>query len=64
MQEIVNRKRYEESVTYQILGGEKQTLQLVLMPGQAIKTKRDSIIYSSDNISVLNNKKICQKLFM
>ncbi len=57
MQEIVNHKRYEESVTYQVLGGEKQTLQLILMPGQAVVTKRDAILYSSDNIIATNTIK-------
>lgn len=64
MQELINRKRYEESVTYQILGGEKQTLQIVLMPGQQVTTKKDAILYTSDNITIDNAVKSRFKRFM
>lgn len=33
MEKIIKEKYYDESVTYQILGGERQTLQVLLMPG-------------------------------
>jgi hypothetical protein len=49
MHKLFSEKLYQESVTYQILGNEKQTLQLVLMPGQSIVTKNDAILYSSEN---------------
>ena len=54
MQELINRKRYEDTVSYQIIGGEKQVLQILLMPGQSIVTKRDAILYTSENITTLN----------
>lgn len=57
MQELINRKRYEDTVTYQIIGGEKQILQIILMPGQSIVTKRDAILYTSENISTYNTIK-------
>jgi len=50
MQKLINQKHYDESINYQILGNEKQTLQIVLMPSQSIITRRDAIIYSSENI--------------
>ncbi|CDW72115.1 UNKNOWN [Stylonychia lemnae] len=54
MNELINQKRYQESVSYQILGGERQTLQLVLMPGQSVITKKDATLFSSDNITSRN----------
>ena len=57
MQDLINRKRYDDTVTYQIIGGEKQTLQIILMPGQSIVTKRDAILYTSENIAAYNTIK-------
>ncbi len=51
MHKLISEKLYQESVTYQILGNEKQTLQLLLMPGQSIVTKNEAILYSSENIT-------------
>lgn len=51
MDSLINKKLYEEGINYQIIGGEKQTLQIVLMPSQSIVTRKDSLLYSSDNIS-------------
>ena len=50
MHKLINERLYDEAVTYQILGGERQTLQIVLMPGQSIITKRGSLMYASENI--------------
>jgi len=51
MDSLINKKHYEEGINYQIIGGEKQTLQIVLMPSQSIVTRKDALLYSSDNIS-------------
>ena len=51
MNELINPKFYDESVSYQILGGEKQTLQVIMMPGQSLITRRDAVLFSSENIS-------------
>jgi len=64
MQELINRKRYEDTVSYQIIGGEKQVLQILLMPGQSIVTKRDAILYTSENITTLNTIKSLFHRFM
>jgi len=40
MEKIVNAELYASGINYMLLGKEKQTLQLVLMPGQEIITKQ------------------------
>ena len=49
METLISAPLYASGCNYQLLGHEKQTLQVALMPGQAIRTKRDALIYSSDN---------------
>lgn len=54
MEKLVKESLYEESLSYQLLGGERQTLQAVLLPGQSIVTKSDAVLLSSDNVALRN----------
>ena len=54
VEKLVKESIYEESLSYQLLGGERQTLQVILLPGQAVVTKRDAVLLSSDNVSLKN----------
>jgi len=50
MENIFKLNDYQNGVAYQLLGHEKQTLQLVLLPGQQIVTKQEAILYSSNSV--------------
>ena len=39
MEKVVNAQMYASGCNYQLMGSEKQTLQIVLMPGQEFITK-------------------------
>ena len=52
MENLVKESGYEDSVGYQLLGGERQTLQAVLLPGQAVVTKRGAVLLASDNVAL------------
>ena len=51
MENLVSAELYASGVNYQLLGHEKQVLQVILMPGQALRTKKDAVIFSSDNVT-------------
>ena len=51
MNNLVNAELYATGVNYQLLGHEKQTLQVILMPGQTIRTKKNALIFTSDNVT-------------
>jgi len=44
-----------------LLGHEKQTLQVILMPGQSIMTKQQAVLYSSENISMKSTAQGCTR---
>lgn len=52
----MNANLYSSGTNYQLMGGEKQTLQVILMPGQSIMTKHEALLYTSDNVSAQNVK--------
>ena len=56
MEKLVNANYYSAGCNYQLMGGEKQTLQVILMPGQSIMTKHEALLYTSDNVSAHNLK--------
>ena len=45
-----------------LMGQEKQTLQLILMPGQSVMTKHEALLYTSDNIQAHRIKKTWRRL--
>ena len=51
MEKVVSSDLYSSGANYLLLGQEKQTLQLVLMPGQSIHTKREALLYTSANVT-------------
>ena len=51
MEKLVNANLYSTGTNYQLMGTEKQTLQVILMPGQSIMTKHEALLYTSDNVS-------------
>ena len=59
VEKILNSDLYASGANYMILGEEKQTLQLILMPGQQIVTKQQALLYASDNICSIKLKKNC-----
>ena len=59
VEKILNSDLYASGSNYMLLGQEKQTLQLVLMPGQEISTKQQALLYASDNIMTQKFKTGC-----
>ena len=59
MEKIVSAELYASGVNYQLLGHEKQTLQVILMPGQSIRTKKEALLFTSDNVTQQDPKKTC-----
>jgi len=51
MEKLIGAEQYATGCNYQLLGHEKQTLQVILMPGQSIRTKQSAVIFSSENIT-------------
>ncbi len=61
MEVLVNKRNYEEPL-YEIMGKDKETIQLILMPNQSILTKKLHILYASDNIHFQNNTNLKTKI--
>ena len=59
MDKVVNAQMYASGCNYQLMGSEKQTLQIVLMPGQEFITKQQALLYASDNITSQTIRKNC-----
>lgn len=59
MDKLLSAELYASGCNYQLLGHEKQTLQVILMPGQAVRTKKDAMIFTSDNVTQRHPKKTC-----
>ena len=62
MKKLVNSNLYSSGSNYMLMGQEKQTLQLILMPGQSIMTKHEALLYTSDNIQAHKVKKSWRRL--
>ena len=61
MNNLVSAELYATGCNYQLLGHEKQTLQVILMPGQTIFTKKNALIFTSDNVTHRLPKSSCFK---
>lgn len=61
MEALIKSKHLERGISYQLLGNEKQTLQVILLPGQKICTKMQALLYTSDNMTKTNKKLSCLK---
>lgn len=61
MEDLVSLDSYTNGINYQLLGHEKQTLQVVLMPGQKINTKLQAILYTSENLQKSDPPSVCCK---
>ena len=57
MDKLVNTNLYSSGSNYMLMGSEKQTLQVLLMPGQSIMTKHEALLYTSDNVQAHKLKK-------
>lgn len=53
MDKLLTKHNYEDGLNYQILGpeaGARQTLQIILMPEQAVVVHDRAILYKSENV--------------